>query len=238
MKRTYVFILLFCLSATGSSSADEREVNEIGVDPGLELPRAGESRSDKPSSRKKSFTVAEYFSPIKAGEDRAKEYGYGHLTFESYNITSENDFKAKLEGTWRLMFHCYGEAITVEKFRGSEINDGVVKGPGFFIYERVDDDFLHTITFYPSAESGLDLSTPSFKEGPMHTKILSLRSDAVEVQSEGFYPTIYRAVKVKETGEILFELLNTDLDYYRQRRICPDNSSPEMLLVPVDEFIS
>lgn len=179
------------------------------------------------SKQKKSlytFTAAEYFYPIKPNADRS--HLPERVTFEPVEIANVQELQTRLsEQNWKLVYHCNGYALQDRKFKSpAKLADGIYHPYVVYVWNFEDNQNQATMMAFPSETH--PLSVPILDQWSYPFVIEDLDQNKFKIFSQQL-----RFLQIRETKENVIEI--DAINDIPENRICPDNSLPKGLLVPL-----
>lgn len=177
-------LILFSIAFSFVTAAYAQDRIAIGTNDG------GESASYK---RKQKIDAIEFFSPLihpdpHHPDNNRNQHWPEKLTLEPVGSMSKKEFKERLIGNWRMVYHCDGEPIVLHKDLFDEKNSTTLE----IVYE--DTNFI----------------TYEFRKSELKHKEIKMSSKySIEQGSENFiinydkFPSdAVHFIRIKETGQV------------------------------------
>jgi hypothetical protein len=242
LKKQSIFlqvILAFILCSTALVKADilEPNPNSNPINPEskkpIKIPRIG----GKPNQATKlipGFTAETYFAPIRDTDDRT---GWPKLlTFSPIvPMTIEKLQSILLRTNWKMVYHCGGQAISVNDYMSARFLDGITN---WSVTEKYSFNgvYMEIIqTMYPPEFGEHSSAEIEVRTSEIYLKQLK-NSQVVATYNKFYSYNEYKVVRLNETGETLIE--RSEIFESEDSKICPDKTEPKALLVPIKEDLT
>lgn len=203
---------------------------EVVTDEGnFTLPGVGGRRQ---TVQQADFTAAEYFAPIKEGKPHPLHWPKQLTVTQDNSLTLELIKDMMLKTQWKMVLHCDGQAILVEKFVGTSWYDGVVNQSSFIKFFYENSHMILNRTLNPP-----ELNPNNIKVSIYESEIASLEDlgdGKIRLKYLPVGSNDYQLMRVQETGEFSLDLDGELDNFYENHKICPGKVAPRRLLVPLN----
>jgi hypothetical protein len=137
-------------------------------------------------------SAAEYYEPIKPGEKRDPAL-LKPLHFESVSV-SQKDLEQRLQGQWRIVYHCGGEPMQASAIHKLDGADGYFNPRGEM---RFDGTQVTRTDIFPDSQT----ISKSWQ-----FKLVANGSGWFKIQREKAGTANIHVTRITETGEVVLEL--------------------------------